>query len=269
MADSQEPIETLAVTFFEQPVLAARIADGTIFLSMRDLCAAVGLDARSQVRRLRADEDLRDGLQRLRVTTAGGPQDQDFLILEFVPAWITGVNRNRASVAVRERLRYLRLFSIREVYNAIARTAGLPEGTSNEIEDLEDLQRYDLGIEALAQRQAALESSQTRAREAWREHEQRIRALEAQLNQPAVLSVSQRGHIYQLVQAWAQARIEHEQVSSATAFVGCWSAIKTRYKVAKYEHIPAQQYEDCIDYINRAYHRMTGQELRLPDSDGA
>jgi hypothetical protein len=267
MADSPEPVETLAVTFFEQPVLAARVADGTIFMSMRDLCAAVGLDARSQVRRLRADEDLRDGLQRLRVTTAGGPQEQDFLILEFVPAWITGVNRKRATPVVRERLRYLRLFSIREVYNAIARTAGLPEGPSSAIEDLDDLRHYDMSIEAIAERQAAIETSQERARAAWREHEQRIRALEDQLNQPAVLSVTQRGHIYQLVQAWAQARIEHEHVSSATAFVGCWSAIKTRYKVAKYEHIPARSYDDCVDYIQRAYERMTGHPLQLPDGD--
>ncbi len=269
MADTQVPIETLAVTFFEQPVLAARIVDGTIYLSMRDLCGAVGLDARSQVRRVRADEDLRDGLQRLRVTTAGGPQDQDFLILEFVPAWITGVNRNRTTVAVRERLRYLRLFSIREVYNAIARTAGLPEGSSSRIEDLQELQRYDTGMEALASRQAALETSQDRARDAWREHEQRLCALEAHLTEPSVVSVAQRGHIYQLVQVWAQARIDQEGVTSATAFVGCWSAVKTRYKVAKYEHIPARDYDDCVRYIERAYQRLTGQELRLPDADGA
>ncbi len=143
------------------------------------------------------------------------------------------------------------MFSIREVYNAIARTAGLPEGSSSGIEDLEDVRRYDMGIEAVAARQAAIESSQDRARDAWREHEQRIRALEDQLNQPAVVSVAQRGYIYQLVQAWALARIEHEQVTSATAFVGCWSAVKTRYKVAKYEHIPARDYSDCVEYIQR------------------
>jgi prophage antirepressor-like protein len=121
MTDSALPQETLAITFFEHPVLAARLSDGSITLSIRDLCDATGLTLRSQLRRLRADEDLRDGLHRLRVMTPGGPQDQDFLVLEFVPAWIAGVNRARASVVVRERLRYLRLFSIRQVYDAVAR----------------------------------------------------------------------------------------------------------------------------------------------------
>ncbi|HEX6289401.1 MAG TPA: phage antirepressor N-terminal domain-containing protein [Herpetosiphonaceae bacterium] len=262
-----EPTEILAVTFFEQPVLAARLADGTIVLSIRDLCTATGLNLSSQLRRLRADEDLRDGMHRLRVPTAGGLQEQDFLILEFVPAWISSVNRSRASTVVRERLRYLRLFSIRQVYDAITNAAGLPPGPSSNIEDLADLQQYDEAIQGIAARQQALEESQDKARQVWRDHEQRLRRLEEQLGTTATLSTTQRGHVYQLVQLWAQARIDHEHLSTAGAFAGCWAALKTRYRVAKYEHIPASQYQDCISYIDRAYQKLTGQPLpeRTPE----
>lgn len=121
-----DPIEMLAVTFFEAPVLAVRSADGTIYVSVRDLCAATGLNAASQLRRLKADPDLSEGLQSFRVATAGGVQAQVFLILEYVPAWISMVDRARAAPLVRERLRYVRLFAIREVYAALARLAGLP-----------------------------------------------------------------------------------------------------------------------------------------------
>src|SRR5438132_28330 len=75
-----EPIESLVITFFETPVLAVRSPDGTILLAIRDLCAATGLDFSSQLRRLRRDIDLRDGVQPFRVVTAGGPQEQEFLI---------------------------------------------------------------------------------------------------------------------------------------------------------------------------------------------
>lgn len=261
-----QPRETLAVTFFEQPVLAVRNGDGTILLSIRDLCTATGLNQSSQMRRLRADEDLRDGIQRFSVRTAGGMQEQDFLILEFVPAWISSVNRTRASLVVRERLRYLRLFSIRQVYESIARAAGLPEGPSSGIEDLADLEQYDVAIQGIAARQQGLEESQDKARAAWRDHEQRIRRLEEQAGQAATISVAQRGQIYQSVQHWAQARIEHEQTPAAAAFAGCWAAIKTRYSVAKYEHIPAQRYDDCLDYIGRAYEKLTGAPLPLPEA---
>jgi len=194
------------------------------------------------------------------------------LILEFVPAWISTVNRTKASPVVQERRRYLRLFSIRQVYDAIARAAGLPEGPSRNIEDLRDLQRYDEAIQGIAERQAALEQSQEKARQAWRDHEQRLRQLEAELQQTGLLSAAQRGHIYQLVQIWAQARVDREHVTSSVAFTACWGAIKTRYKVAKYEHIPTKNYQDCVEFIRRTYERMigealSGEQLRLLDDD--
>lgn len=262
-----DPVETLAITFFDQPVLAARLQDGTIVLSLRDLCTVTGLNQTAQLRRLRRDEELRDGVYQLRMQTAGGPQAQLFLMLEFVPAWLSSVNRARATPVARERLRYLKIFAIQHVYNAVASAAGLPEGASRRIEDLRDLDRFDAAMQGIAERQQALEESQEKARQAWRDHEQRIRQLESQLAVTATLSVEQRGTIYQLVQAWALARIEHEQIASQAAFAGCWAAIKTRYKVAKYEHIPARAYDDCVHYIRRAYETLTGKPLVLADGD--
>jgi hypothetical protein len=273
------PTETLVVTFFEHPVLAARVSDGTILLSVRDLCDAVGLRRYSQVRRIRADADLRDGLQRLRVPTAGGPQEVEFLILEFVPAWISTVDRSRTSTVVQERLRYLRLFSIRHVYDAITQAVGLPGGASRNIEDLRDLPRFDEAIRGIAERQRALEESQQafevsqeKARQAWRDHERRIKALEEQRAQNTTLSPSQRGHIYQLVHLWAQARVEREGIAFGAAIKGCWGVLKGRYHVAKYEDIKASEHDECVAFIRRSYEKLageplTGEQLGLFDSD--
>lgn len=258
------PAETLVVTFFEHPCFAVRGADGTIYVSVRDLCDAIGLRTNGQLRRLRADEDLRDGLQTFRVTTAGGPQDQEFLILEFVPTWVSSVQRASASITVRERLKYLRLFAIRETYNAFACTAGLPEGESRAIEDLRDLEQFDDAMSAIAERQQVIEESQQKARSAWRELDARVRALEERVG--GVISTGQRGYIYQLVQAWANARVEREpEASRGEIFQACWGAIKTRYRIAKYEHLPAAHYADCVSYIKGAYQRLTGEALDLPE----
>jgi len=258
------PAETLVVTFFEHPCLAVRSTDGTIYVSVRDLCDTVGLRANGQFRRLRADEDLHEGLQTFRVTTSGGPQDQEFLILEFVPTWISSAQRSSASITVRERLRFLRLFVIRETYNAFARTAGLPEGDSRAIEELRDLEQFDNAMTAIAERQRLIEESQQKARSAWRELTARVRALEEQAG--GVISNSQRGYIYQLVQVWAAARIAREpELSRAAIFKACWGAINTRYRLAKYEHLPATHYTDCVTYIKGAYQRLTGEELAVPE----
>ena len=263
---TNDPVERQVVTFFEHPCQVVRLRDGTIYVSLHDLCDAVGLNYRAQLRRIRADQDLRDGVQLFRVPTAGGMQETAFLILEFVPTWITTVDRSRAAAVVQERLRFLRLFIIREVYGAITRAAGLPSGGSREIEDLNDLQRFDTAMQGLAERQQALEQSQDRARQAWKEHEDRLRTIEAILGASEVVSTGQRGHIHQLVQRWGQARIDKEGVSGALAFQSIWSTIKTRYNVAKYEHIPARQYADCVAFIKRNYEELTGEPLdTLPD----
>lgn len=267
------PAETLIVTFFETPVRAVRHPDGTIYLAIRDLCDSVGLDLTSQLRRLRRDADLSSGVHTFRVVTAGGPQDQDFLILEYIPTWITTVNRNKSTPIVSERLRYLRLFIIREVYDAITRAAGLPSGSSRNIESLDDLQRFDETITGLAERQRALEDSLDKARQAWKDHEDRLRRLEGQKQQGSVISNAQRGHIYNLVHKWAEARVEKEELPFGQAIAGCWATIKRRYDVAKYEHLPASEYESCVALIKQSYKRLTGEELSgeqmtLPDLDG-
>jgi hypothetical protein len=66
------PIEQLAVTFFETPCQAVRSGDGTIYMAIRDVCDAIGLRLSGQLRRLRAHPDLKTGLARFRVATAGG-----------------------------------------------------------------------------------------------------------------------------------------------------------------------------------------------------
>jgi Tfp pilus assembly protein PilN len=260
----EQPIEQLAVTFFETPCLAVRSRDGTIYMAIRDVCDAIGLRLSGQLRRLRTHPDLKAGLARFRVTTAGGLQAVDCLILEFVPAWIATVSRANATPLVQERLRYFTLFSIREVYAAVAREAGLPAGPSRQIEDLRDLAEFDSSIQRLAQRQQAIEDSQDKARQAWRNLDARVRRLEETAAE-GKLSVRQRGTIYHLVQAWAQERATQEAVHIGAALRACWSTLRTRYRVSRYEDIESQYYDDCVGYIQRQYQKLTGSELRLPE----
>lgn len=256
-----DPIETLVVTFFDLPVLAARAPDGRVFLAIRDLCASVGLNRESQMRRLRADPDLSVGLQTFRIQTAGGAQPQEFLLLEHVPLWISGVTRRKAAPDIQERLRFLKLFIIGHVHDAIATVAGLPAGSSRNIEDLRDLQRYDEAIQGIAARTAALEESQSKARTAWREHEARIQRLEELTRSMLRLSPTQRGMIYEQVHAWARARAAREDIPFGLAIARCWGAVKGRFTVAKYEDIPAVQYEECLRFIRQSYAEETGEEL--------
>lgn len=256
--------ERLIVTFFEHPCLTVRRTDGALYVAVRDLCDAIGLQLAAQLRRLKRDSELSAGVIQARVATAGGVQEQDFLLLEMVPWWLSSVSRAKASPVVAERLKYLRLFAIKTVYDAFAQVAQLPAGPSRAIEDLADLDRFDDAMTAVAERQRQIEESQDRARAAWRALDVRVRALEEKVG--GTLSSQQRGYLYHLVHAWADARVQREEaLEVGEARRGCFAALKARYRVAKYDQIPAAMYEDAVAYVRREYAKLSGTDLDLPE----
>lgn len=269
--DAALPTEQLPITIFDAVVLSVRDQDGTISLAIRDLCQAMSLDAASQRRRIRTHALLQSGMHRFRVTTAGGEQAQEFLELELVPTWLLMINTARVAEAVRPRLSWFQRYIVREVYRAFTALAGLPEQASQQIEDLGDLQHINTALTALAARQDAVETSQDQARQAWRDIRADIRAIAdrvAAVEQRvgAVISREQRGYVYQLVQAWGTAKAAREsRLSSSAAFAACWATLKTRYRIARYEDLPATQYDDCVRFVQQAYRQLTGEQLDLPE----
>lgn len=163
------PTEQLPIALFGAAVLAVRGPDGTVYLNMRDLCDAIGVAFSAQRRRIVSDEQLSPGMRQFRVRTPNGPSTQDFLELERVPVWMLRIQLRRVDDAVKDRVRYVQDYLRASVYAAFAQLAGLAEQASRQIEDLTDLDRLDPALQALAERQAALEASQDRARTAWRD----------------------------------------------------------------------------------------------------
>src|SRR5947208_14742798 len=69
-----------------------------------------------------------------------------------------------------------------------------------------------------------------------------------------VISREQRGYIYQLVQAWGAAKAEREpRLSKAAAYAACWTVLKAKYRIARYEDLPAAKYADCVAFIQQSY----------------
>jgi hypothetical protein len=277
-SDIRTPAEQLPITLFDAVVLAVRADDGTISLGIRDVCQALAIDVSTQLRRIRAHSVLSEGVARFRVMTAGGPQPQEFLELELIPTWLLMINATRVSESVRPRLLWLQRYIVREVYRAFAALTGLPEQASRQVEDLADLGRLDAAIgelasrqETLETRQGAIESSQDQARQAWRDLRADIRAIASRVaaieqRVGGVISREQRGYLYQLVQAWGAAKAAREpRLTKPAAYAACWTLIKAKYRVARYEDLPSAKYADCVAFIQQSYQALTGEALNLPE----
>ena len=272
------PSEQLPITLFDAVVLAVRAEDGTISVAIRDMCQALTIDVSTQLRRIRAHSVLSEGVARFRIMTAGGMQPQEFLELELIPTWLLMINAARVSESVRPRLLWLQRYIVREVYRAFAALAGLPEQESRQIEDLGDLGRLNAAIneladhqQALETRQGAIETSQDQARQAWRDLRADMRAIASRVaaieqRVGGVISREQRGYLYQLVQAWGAAKAAREpRLSKSAAYAACWTLIKAKYRIARYEDLPSAKYADCVAFIQQSYRALAGEELDLPE----
>jgi len=273
-ASAPQAVEQLPITLFDSVVLAARTADGTIWLVLRDLCAALGLALEAQRRRIRANDLLH--LSQLRLREGNQLRMLDVLQLDDVPVWLIGVQTQRVSEGIRERVEYVRAYLVGAVRAAFAQLAGLPE-TSRQVEDLRELDRLDLALrslEELGARQSTLEASQDRARAAFRdlttlvrEIQSRVQALEAQSKQR--LSSAQRGMLYQLVQTWGQAQAARKpDQRSGESIRGCWRLFNQRFGISTYTDLPAARYDEAIQFIKQQYRALTGTDIDALEQSG-
>lgn len=269
------PQEQLPITLFEGVVLAARAADGRIYISLRDICDVLGLRVSSQRRRILADEALH--LTTFRVQTGGQFRDLDFLLLEDVSVWLLGVQQARVSASAQERFSYVKEYLVRAVQRAFAELTSLPDAPSSEIEELTDLDRIDQALALLAElgrRQEATDARLDRASGAFRDlrslltdiHE-RVQELEHKAK--ATLSPTQRGTVYQMVQQWGTARAERDpRLTPGTAIRKCWAELNTAFGVSTYTQLPASRYNEIVSYIKDQYRAITGRDLEAVEQAG-
>ena len=272
---ASQPVEQLPIPLFDGVVLAARAHDGAIYLALRDLCATLGIALRAQQRRIHANEALH--LIQLRIQDGGQFRTLDFLLLDDVPIWIMDIQSRRVSEAVRDRFVYIKTYLVSAVKAAFSQLTGLPEGPSREIEDLRELDRIDAALkhlEELSVRQTAIEASQDRARVVFRDLQAMVRALQTRvqtLEQQARqrISPTQRGALYQLVQAWGQALAAHRsEVKRGEAIRSCWRLFNERFGLSTYTDLPSARYDEAIQFIKEQYHGLTGQEINAAEQTG-
>ena len=283
--DARMPTEQLPIALFNGVVLAARTDDGLIWLVLRDLCATLGLSLAAQRRRINASDTLH--LTQLRIRSERQIRTLDALLLDDIPLWLLGVQTQRLNADIQQRVAYIKTYLIGAVRAAFAQLTGLPDVPSNQIEDLRDLDRIEQalrGLEQLGSRQEAIEASQDRARGAFRGlaaqladlrrqiaeiDELRSRVQELELHAKITLSPTQRGTIYQLVQAWGSAVAERKpDLRAGAAIRSCWRQLNARFSVSTYTDLPAARYDEAIDFIKQQYQALTGNAIDAVEQAG-
>lgn len=83
------------VMFHGHPIIAVRLDDGRIAVTIQSLAAGMSLNAQAQIRRAERTEALSGEIAYPWLETDSGPQEMPSLILEVLPGWLMGIDTRR------------------------------------------------------------------------------------------------------------------------------------------------------------------------------
>lgn len=96
MTDNLIVVEQKEVEFYGDALTAVRTNDGQVYVSMRQMCQALGISRpQRQTDRIKRDEVLNDGLERVPMMGTRGRQQTYALRVDLVPLWLAGIEANR------------------------------------------------------------------------------------------------------------------------------------------------------------------------------
>ena len=106
MAKILTTVEQKIVAFYDDELIAIKADDGHIYVSIRQMCNALGLDQRSQRRQIQNHEILAEGYQRgVVLTPHRGRQQAGMIRADLVPLWLSGIQTGKVKEEIRLKLK--------------------------------------------------------------------------------------------------------------------------------------------------------------------
>ncbi|MCP1226345.1 phage antirepressor N-terminal domain-containing protein [Sebaldella sp. S0638] len=83
--------------------------EGKIYIIVKAFCEILGIDPSGQLKRIKRDETLNEGVDMMSIPTESGKQDTTLLELDFLPMWLTGIRAERCKKEIRPYLKEFKL----------------------------------------------------------------------------------------------------------------------------------------------------------------
>lgn len=275
MSDSAESsaltvLDQRTVLFYGDELVAVRAADGHIYVAVRQMCDALGLDRASQVRRIKKHAVLNDGYKGdVKMTSPGGPQAAGVLRVDVVPLWLTGIRTSMVRPELQARLERYQREAAKVLYEAFlsGRLALPADWEDNIAADSPTFQAYQTAaaVFQLARAQLVMEarlkahdeelSTQARALQA---QASRLEQLEAEFQSPDRRISDQQAS--QLSQAVRAIGMELSRRSGRNEYGGVYGELYRRFGITSYKLLPAARFGEAIQFLTQWYQSLTGAE---------
>ena len=269
-----EVVQQKEVRFYEDELIAVRAADGQVFVAVSQMCQVLGLNERSQRRRIQNHRILSNGFARGDISTppspdgrGGGRQEAGLLRVDLVPLWLAGIDVGKATEDVQPKLERFQLEAAKVLWEAFqeGRLTADPEFNAlvESAANTETVQAYQIAqaVMKLARQQLLIEARLSGRLDLHEhkisDHDNRLEAIETSLTDSGRnVTPDQASQISQAVKAVALAQ---GKKSGRNEFGAVYGELYRREGVTSYKMIPARRFDQVMQWLTAWYQELTGQ----------
>ena len=250
------------VNFYNDELTAVRADDGQVYVSVRHMCEALGiLRPQRQTDRIKRDEVLSDGLQRVPIMGTRGQQMTYVLRVDLVPLWLTGLETSRVGDEVQDKIiRYKREAAkvLWEAFQEGRLTADpsfsdLLEGNSPAV------QAYKMAraMMELARNQVLLEARLDSQDTRLSGYEKRLEEVETTLGYTGRLVTPDQAS--QISQAVKTVALKLGKRSGRNEYGAVYGELYRKFGITGYKQLPALKFQQAMNWLNEWRESIEGE----------
>lgn len=269
------PLTEKVVDFYGDQIPVAQANGDELYVPLRPLVDAIGLDRGSQQKRIQRDKVMSKRSRLVAMRGADGRvRDQLCLPLDLLPGWLFGIDTSRVRPEIQDKLDLYREQGFRVLWGAfkgeIIPYAAAPatSGLTMAQQTLEMI----TAMQHLAQQQVEMERRVTNVegrqevmasymrgfiedtRKRLQDSEQRVSGLELRLDAGATISEAQAAEIALAVKNVGNALEQH---GSSGGYAKVYSEMYRRYRVSSYKNLSRAKYDEVLAWLSRWYDEIS------------
>ena len=257
------PVDQKTVEFYGDDLVAIRADDGRIYVSVRHMSEALGLDRGGQIRRIRRQSVLENGLFKGDILSPKGKRKANWLRVDLVPLFLAGISTNAVKEEIRPKLEAFQKEAAAVLWEAFqeGRLTADPAFDDLLSADSEAVQAYHLALAVvkLARSQLILESRVDTTEGRLEDVEDRLDQVESTLGDPKQnVTPEQASQISQAVKAVA---MKLSEISGRNEYGGVYGEMYRKFGITSYKLLPANRFEEAMIWLSEWYQSVTDDEV--------
>lgn len=257
------PLDQKIIDFYDDELVAIRADDGRVYVSVRHLVDALGLDPTGQIRRMRRHTVLEKGLGRGDILSPrdGRPRTANFLRVDLVPLYLAGVSTKAVAEDIRPKLEKYQEEAAAVLWEAFqeGRLTTVDVGdliaTTDALTDAEEALQIAKAVYMLARNQVTILRRLDESDRRHNEIDRRLASVEDILGDSGRhITPDQASQISQSVKAIGLTLTKR---SGRNEYGAVYGELYRRYGVTSYKALPESKFDDALHFLTQWHNALT------------